>query len=1158
MSGPNPACEKKRLHIEVTGTGHGPEHQIRFYDIGDRERKSGIEATKQTLELEDTTIYDWDWTGESANNAKLAIETESGPTIELPLFEIITETKRKVNQDQELQLHACLPSLILQNADQQYRERYVAPPRGGYIYITYRTSYSGPMRIWREIEITPTAEGVEYRDVNLNAYREGKDGPMPCSDEKREATGKPLKEIWLPSKRHGSSLNSKIMVAYSEVPWSMHRIRYLEDEKNRGHFRERMSRYKPVSVNSLDPARPRQLETELMLAKVTDFNRDLQGQEVSALFKKLKEEQQILASDSGDASHAFGDLRGRFEFAMRDTACCATNDLSDPVMEESDWEIDGVEDFWKEAKSRHLRTFSCDDPIFLLRNHHSLITTAVAYFERIRELSAKKPHYQSAELIARTVLADELNGERNPLNEHKKEMDLSPNGVFHRTLRTAERSHFRMQLPKMQTAIDRCIRQKLTVAAIRDFNAQTDDACMQGHALMGNVIAAMVVNADKMDTTVAPEAREKDKSLAAVAKLFDPQGRHPMHPALFPVMAKEGDKEDSDNLQQDPLLVDTYLPPAPVNDGSGLATEKNLARWNETNIDLDSTVESLDVGLATVMSLEFAASNGRRSIGYFDGLLRGYTDALLKMMTDQKALADSTGEIRFDRIRASGLRSYKILMNESLKELKYDSLTESGSGKRIVLGIEDSEMKWGLTDAERGNYHQSRHGQMELYDHRTKSTVNLNTHADRLRSLGDMDSPSLKTIKGLKLIYMDSDKLSPEKQLMFSRGMRAKDIYSSWRVPYLVMVFEMMNLSNSIIKAKQDHYFYSGASAISAVLDLFVASCNIANFYQKKWNLLKSLNVEYRISEGVVKLLTFRGTELLKRSVSKLAFLGLFASVITGLLAFWDSIRLFGKNDHDAAIATAIFATGTIVTGVIGNAFKLSLLGVVGLILFAVAIGAIITAEFLKDSPLEEWLKNGPFTKYSVGHDYQDLKNDAEFSWYQLLNTLLSLRATIKPLKKSGLSEAEYQLLKTRGVDYQIEVGSNMGALLVDSDAKPVYKLVTREVDMKISHSGGSMFGDFRPASGNEVQPVFTKKIQGGCIEYFSSSNRDVAFGTPNRVTTSQYTEIACALQLKVDDKFFPAPSMDSGSQAIGRMSQVPKVPLKEQDGWILGEYETV
>ncbi|MCV6613093.1 MAG: hypothetical protein OIF55_20225, partial [Amphritea sp.] len=181
----------------------------------------------------------------------------------------------------------------------------MAPTRNGYLYI-----FKGN-QLWREIQITNKENsGPEFRDTHLYHHREGFEKPFKAG--LRKAVGKPLKDIWLPTKANGSS--QRLYAAYSEVQWSAAYLNFLENPENRNILKQRTSLITHQSINTLGSKlnttlrtmRLREPEIEEKLADPSLYNRDLSGNHLHYLYDGISYEVNALRENSSNLLAALG------------------------------------------------------------------------------------------------------------------------------------------------------------------------------------------------------------------------------------------------------------------------------------------------------------------------------------------------------------------------------------------------------------------------------------------------------------------------------------------------------------------------------------------------------------------------------------------------------------------------------------------------------------------------------------------------------------------------------------------------------------------------------------------------------------------------------------------------------------------------------------
>jgi len=1160
------ACEKDRFHIEVTGINHGDEHQIRFYDTLDKKAKSGIEATKQTLVLDETTIYDWDWTGEVSNNVWLEVKTEKGEPIKLPLFRSAYQTKRKENQEQDYLLHACLPSLFMQSVDAEYKLDHIVPPRGGFIYIAYKAPYGSNFQLWREIEIFPGAQD-SFKDINLQSFRETPVDHLtwadalksnPIKNEKREPTGVPLKEIWIPGKKNGSKLSGSVLIAFSEVQWSAARINYLE--ANQDQLKERMKRVKISKITKLPEMRKRAPELEMLVSDAVALTRDIKGTFLKERYDIVKNEQKLLADDTEHVSTAFGDLRCKADYALRATACAVTNN-KEPLFPEDFWQSESESDYWAEAKNNHLRTFTAEDPVFEARNHAYLLQSASAYFQQVKELSEAKDHYLSAELISRLILAKQHNGQRNELSKYRKHMDLSSNSTFHRTLRTAERSQYTKQVPSMQYGLSKLLSDKILVQSVRDMGALDGVNAAGSHLFCCSAINALLIDAEMDNPLISADERKKHAATSTLIALLEKDGSHPLNPVLF------------DRNNKVPLDA-AYIPPAPKNDGSGLASEANLARWNEKNLNLDEELVSLDAGLLYTLDDRDAAPDILRRAALFGDLVAGiYMNAVLKIVNSPN-IVNSVRAEQFDKIFTNSFSFMKATLNETLKELRFGEISNLDPTKHLVIAVKGDGLNWGLTDTERTEYQKKQQAAFKMHDPRTGNSISLNTDHKAIKAELD-EKRGVYGLKNLKVLHVPQSSLSDQQRIELSRGFRVDNGYRTYKVPYFITALELFNLQRTFQNFNFDNKTYSTLNTLSAAFDLSVASLNAINFLSNdKYfkGTLKTRALPKNLNKALSRFSHKLGNTFVTK-VTGLVIAGIYAGIFTAAMGFWESINLLTKLDYDAALAMGVAATGLLITSFY-HLTPLTSLGPIGWLIIAATIISFVTAILLTDDDIEVWLKNGPFGQKSknkakeisnpdfldsVGNilfnsnAYDDLLTDPNFAWYQLINTLLNIQARVEPFAKGELEEEKYKLLKSQGIDTQVVIQGNIQGLLSSSENMPRYQLELNEIEIKRQYGGSNMLGGHPVKTGNmfKGKTLYSLTTENGIIHYLRSATGKSHFSAAQKITAQTYSEWQLRLKLTVGEFTFPAPEMDKGKKALDKIDELPDFNDSDQLGWL-------
>ncbi|MCV6611660.1 MAG: hypothetical protein OIF55_12875, partial [Amphritea sp.] len=482
--------------ISVNGISHDTTQSFQFYDRSDQVQQAYIEAKQKLLEVAGYSVFSWNWTPETEKrNVWLSIECDEGGPIKLPLFTDVDEQTyqdKEYNYEQNYHLQAVVPLTFLPSIQPaQYPEQYMAPTRNGYLYI-----FKGN-QLCREIQITNKENsGPEFRDTHLYHHREGFEKPFKQGP--RKAVGKPLKDIWLPTKANGSP--QRLYAAYSEVQWSAAYLNFLENPENQNILQQRTSVITHQSINTLGSKlnttlrtmRLREPEIEEKLADPSLYNRDLSGNHLHYLYDGISYEVNALRENSSNLLAALGNDAQRLEYGAR--VAQYDKQTNTDSQEDSLWQPRSSIDYLADARARQLKLIALPDPIFELRHHTSMAMQVSACLFHIMEDASQQKYFQSAELVQRFVVPEKLpNGEENPNYKHRDSFNFSRIGVFQRTLRTIERQRCHEDMAVFQKSLGKTLDSPATAAAVRDITSQERGAS-GAYRLVSNAFHALSLN----------------------------------------------------------------------------------------------------------------------------------------------------------------------------------------------------------------------------------------------------------------------------------------------------------------------------------------------------------------------------------------------------------------------------------------------------------------------------------------------------------------------------------------------------------------------------------------------------------------------------------------------------------------------------------------
>ncbi|WP_025821252.1 toxin VasX [Shewanella marina] len=1029
------ACEGKKLFIEVVGLALTDEHKFQFYDATDMKQQEFLETLQQTEQLEDTTIFSWDWSEQqSARDVWLSIDGDEGE-IKLPLY-LDVQAKPRQDEQQAYRLYPILPLSLLPTYEQDLDiKRRLAPTRNGYLYVFYNGL------AWREIEISSTQEQMIFKDIDLYQYREARDKPF--ISKKREATGNPLTDIWLPS--HENNHGVRLSVAYSEVQWSAEYLNYLET--NQSYQQQRLTAFHQLNTidnfdllktESLPEMRIRQIDIEFNLAESHLFIHDLSGQSLNQRFNALKE---IIKSTHDNPQQAINVYQRKndyqYEYAMKQTVLEAL--ISKDPIDESAWQADASPDYLADARARKLHAIVLDDPLFNFRHHAFMVTSAMGYFQQVNVDMSQQQYYTSAELVHRFVLPKKFGKQENPLHKHQDEFNQAFSGQFNRTLRTLERQMCRRDCQFLQAQVAAIIDSDEVVNALRDITSLNDLNAAGALKIVGYGLSALSMDIDSVDNFMLEHEKQKNPFMRQVQTILT-AAHHPLHKILFAPESRVS-------------LEEEYIAPDGHNDGSGYASTRNFANWaNDIAAFPLDDIQLFDLAetIAAKDNEQGAFSTVRRIANITDSLLQGYFQSAMKL---QSMLIKQGKVVEFNAAYMPVLRTLKTLDVDTFGKLQYGSTAAVTTGF-YAIGVEGQGLHLGLSKfmREKMNAQQKPKGRaLRMYDSNGKLVVSSSKSAFNKAELHGSSKKNLKKSPLKMLMIPEESELATAmnhtntqrslQDLQNNQKLNASNAYERFRVPYFIVAVEMMNLINN---RKYFEHLVGGknigqsvANITSAILDLGIAIVHAVNYTTINASKLSVAANKIMIEHSAlaVRDFTFRnGTTTLVKELSRLRVVSVFAGLLTAAIAGYDSFKAFDYDDTDAAMGMAMVAVGTAMTSIATGLFTTSApllfgLGPVAWIGIALAVVGFVVYAIFKDTPIEVWLKNGPFGD-DASDDFKHLL-DNQTAYYRFIGLLFSCSTKAYKLgSQTQLPELFTQKMLAQGATHVLFLETNLASLM--------------------------------------------------------------------------------------------------------------------------------
>ncbi|EAS66274.1 hypothetical protein L4D04_23065 [Photobacterium angustum] len=1126
------ACDGKKIFIEVSGINHAKPYGFEFFDP-DNNNNLNKDKLETTETFDATTVYSWDWNKEkNTTDVNLHLQGDED-AITLPLFINAKPTPRQ-NDEQAYKLMACLPLIHLPALTS--KKAGIAPVRAGFLYIHYQD------KIWREIQIhQKEGEQPTFQDVDLSQYR-NESGEFDLNKKhKRKPTGPKMETLWLPEKENGQQV--KVGIAFSEMQWSAAHIHFTEHDKK--YAKERFESVFNDTTPAIDcpTLRQREAGNDLMLADPAIGNQDLSGNTLATHVQQLINQEVGLANSDAAAistltkTHQFEDVC--HDYFLRELVLRASIENSSTDTIENDWKAIESTDYLAYAKQHKYSTFTFNDPQFILWQKCGLINAMSAYIQQLTQYTDKQK-YGKVALAVNEVISPSRDsmGNDNPLHDYQDKMDVKIPGQFNRTLRLKERQLLSTAFTTCQKQLIDCINAPLYGAALRDLTSLEGINGWVGFSLGYDVIAALGQDIGKLDPYNKAVSSHASKSKLTALRLMQDDSTHLWHDILF---------LPTDAIDKNKAYDKTKY--TALNDGSGLATPERLAGIAEKIPTFDKEPIEHPALAAIIQSVDqpelYDFTNLRRATTVAGAMLAGIFETL-------SALLDgiSTGEVQtlhFSQAFTAAISVGKVLDPETLGEITMKPFTGSEL-KGKVIGFQYLNESKGLSPADTPATIRSG----EIYDE--NGTLIISSSKNKSGMSGAKKITEIE----LAMVPENSKLAQPLNNSVTNKAVNSPRIaqaYQKLRVPYFLTLIELINLKNawSSIDIEKDP-IYSGMNFFSAIVDLSTVATETYLFMVKRQTLLRQKAEKVAAKYSFTLFDThFSGVITVLKAVT------IIGGFLTAGLAAWDAIRAWNKNDRDAAVSAGIFASGTAIATVAGTFSTAFMGGPVGWLAITIALAGGLGYLWLKDTPMQAWLANGPFG--AEGHrfdgEYATLE-DPQYALVTWLNLIIGINVTVYPKGKVKgqlqLSSDMLQRIKQIPTTHFVRVSTNLPIALSEKNIN--LKVVPAVKESLINHKTGSV--DTKITYSTALHPVGIARV-GNSYLYSINAKQVTQRSTTGWFTQSIFDDIILAkVRVTYQDTVFPLPSLEKAIVEKNNYIPVPAVFSQHQKEWVDNLEDTV
>lgn len=756
--------------------------------------------------------------------------------------------------------------------------------------------------------------------------------------------------------------------------------------------------------------------------------------------------------------------------------------------DEQAWQTQpAASDVLEEARQRQVAGILIEDPLYRLRQLRDRIDAAQQVVTLAAERASMQHHHGSALLVSNFILPLRVDGQPNPLSRFSKVLEQEGHQRIRHALAEPLNRHAGLCYGKAQRSLGDCFESARYQHALGDLFCLDGFDYLGAFALTGQCLAAMLKPAS--DPHRLSFRRGSDRLQQLMLTIADSPSQ-PLHAMLWPPATEQA------------VMAPYRKPSGPEeNHGDGHFRPQAFAALENASLAGTDTLQVLEArtllaaaeqgAFNTLLGLKSTVNAIMSVLGTLQGALKTAEDAVAAAQLAQARLqrrqnqttrrrqeiGQAQGELRpkarladISAYQVQGMEQARAMLPGTLGNLHFDRTGRVNERDLLVVRPEvldfdiqqrATRMTGTLHDGDRGplattNIERARAAGMVLEKQEMLLVVlpNRDALAQRLlkleRQLNQLYQAEIDLARRQGLY----DQARSNPHVVNHSALRQK-VYRSLNTPILPAFLLMVEGWN--VKAELQAYernlrtrgeFRTGFGEASAVIDAAIAlellaerSAHNTKAVQMVMNGLKRELFRLPVSQGSIFVSQVTGRILLGATAA-----GLFAG-----LSLADALHEFALGDEAgwgymlmAAGGLSAFA-GAFMAGPAAGASLLAL-GPAG---WAVAIGLALTLAglglvwWLDDTPVEEWLKLGPFGKDQPGilpfmsSKRPDHLQDEREAFYRLVGLFAGIRIEIaaNPYQQQALQgypapgeEAWFRAMRRANI--RISLRSNLPGLI--------------------------------------------------------------------------------------------------------------------------------
>lgn len=737
-----------------------------------------------------------------------------------------------------------------------------------------------------------------------------------------------------------------------------------------------------------------------------------------------------------------------------------------------------VADALADARTRQIAGLLVEDAVYRMRQLRDRIEAAQASVSLAAERASLQPHYASALLVSNFVLPLRIDGKANPLSRCAKALDAAGHERIRHVLAEPLGHHAQIAHGQARRCLASCLKEPSNQQALGDLFCLDGFDYLGAFALTGQCMASMAKRLnDPLNLSFRRKANDQEKLLLDIAD----SNRHPLHAMLWPT----ADQQICMAPYQSPTGKEENL-------GDGRLRPKALAALENAALPKPDNVQLLEAAvlIAAAQRGDFKSLLGFKNsinalmsvLGVLQGALQAAENAVTaaqdrvnqavaevdtshhRVGQSQEVLRNEARMARLNMYEARSFQLSRIMLPETLGAMRFERSGRVNTRDHYIvrpdlLGMAATGPGTRMTGSVRG-------GQGDI-------VATSNAGEARAAGLPAAKQEHLlvvlparhETTQRLERLYQQLRELFQaqenlnRQQTSLNEATRAyqarlrSGVYRTLNspiMPPLMMMIELRNVQAEIDGVKRVYRERGAGRAITGTISAFYDA-----------GLAFELLAERAAHDTKVMRATIAGLDrtlfrnrlvwgnLFAANVTARMLLGAVGAVLFTGLNISDAINEFALGD-DAGWGYALMAAGGLAT--FASAFMagpaagapLLALGPAG---WMIAIGLALTLAgaalvwWLDDTPVEEWLKLGPFGQDQPGILFDTTRPahllDEQEAFYRLVGLFAGIHIQVEANPEQAKArnshpipgqEARYHAM--REANMRIRIASNLPGLI--------------------------------------------------------------------------------------------------------------------------------